>query len=77
MFWEVDIFPVSCIKQLIGLGNLVKRKKKKEPKLMTKEAASSHRRPDPIKNQAKSAACIGQQLEKSNSWFTMDGESEH
>ena len=44
---------------------------------MTKEAASSHRRPDPIKNQAKSAACIGQQLEKSNSWFTMGGESEH
>jgi len=33
MFWEVDIFPGSCIKQLIGLGNLVKRKKKKEKEI--------------------------------------------
>ena len=43
---------------------------------MTKEAAISHWRPDPIKNQAKSSACIGQQLEKSDSWFTAAGESE-
>ena len=71
-------FPVFCIKQVIGLGNLKtkKRKEKKEAELMTKEAASSHRRPDPIKNQAKSSACIGQQLEKSDSWFTAAGESE-
>ena len=71
-------FPVFCIKQVIGLGNLKtkKRKEKKEAELMTKEAASSHWRPDPIKNQAKSSACIGQQLEKSDSWFTAAGESE-
>ena len=38
-------FPVFCIKQVIGLGNLKtkkKRKEKKEAELMTKEAAISH-----------------------------------